>query len=95
MSAHARPVLHRSPVGERWFEFRGRTYMVSKGSDRPERDGSRYIARIRSARPGDFTVVVEGFGYMSEVHALLAKATAEGWDYLSWEDGQIDQPTGT
>lgn len=73
-----RTVIHRDGT----FAFNGDRYMVGKGSDRPERDGSRFIARVRSDEPGDWTVVAESFGYMSEVRDYIAKAECEGWTTL-------------
>ena len=54
------------------FEHEGRRYFTAKGSDRPERDGSRFIARITGDGPGDWEVVAEGFGYLSEVREYIA-----------------------
>ena len=79
---HATPVegvrIHRDGT----FMFNGERYFTSKGSDRPQRDGSRYIARVLSDAPGDWEVVAEGFGYISEVRSYLARAQREGWDRL-------------
>lgn len=60
------------------FEHNGQRYATWKGSNRPERDGSRYIARINSDTPGDWTIVAEGFGYLSEVREYIAKGELDG-----------------
>lgn len=53
------------------FTYGGERYFTRTGSDRPERDGSRYIARILSDEPGDWEIVAEGFGYLSEVRDYI------------------------
>jgi hypothetical protein len=65
------------------FEYNGERYFTAKGSDRPERDGSRYIARVRSDEPGDWEIVADDFGYLGEVREFIAKAQREGWDSLA------------
>lgn len=64
------------------FEYAGERYFTACGSDTPTRDGSRYIAVLHSDAPGDWVEVASGFGYLSEVRALVAQATAEGWGAL-------------
>lgn len=67
-------IIHRDGT----FEFCGQRYITATGSDRPQRDGSRYIARIRSDEPGDHEIVAEGFGYLSEVRDHIDQARRAG-----------------
>lgn len=64
------------------FKFNGEQYRVMQGSDRPERDGSRYIVRVLSDVPGDWEMAAECFGYLSEVRAYVDRAAREGWPRL-------------
>jgi hypothetical protein len=50
-------IIHRDGS----FTVAGKRFFTGKGSDRPERDGSCFIAEIRSDRPGDYMIIAEGF----------------------------------
>lgn len=84
MTTAKRAVIHR----DRSFTFNGRAYRVGQGSDprTTEWDGYNIVA-ILSKTPGDEATIDEGFWSMSDVRALLVKATSEGWDYLPDVDG--------
>jgi hypothetical protein len=67
------PTIHRDGT----FVYKGVKYRVGRGSDRPERDGSRFVERV-----DDLKVVAEGFGYLEEVRGWLLRAVREDWDDL-------------
>jgi len=59
------------------FEFKGVTYRVAQGSDKPTEDGSRFVERV-----SDLALIEDGFGYLSEIRAWLKKAVEEDWPTL-------------
>lgn len=72
--------LTRNPAGGWMFTYRGDRYIIMRGSDRPERDGSLYVCRLLSDAPGDWEITADGFGYLSEIRDRIDKAHREGWD---------------
>jgi hypothetical protein len=64
------------------FEYKGVRYRVSQGSDRPWKSGDRSIERIDSDEPGDWTMVADNFGYLSEIRDFIDEAIANDWPDL-------------
>lgn len=76
--------IHR----DKTFEFNGRRYEVSQGSDQRSSEWDGYtIVAVLSDDPGDYVVVEEGLYRMADVREYLARAEAEGWEYLPDVDG--------
>lgn len=89
MTQH-RIVIRRGHKGTpRWFIFQGERYIISQGSDTPTQDGSRYIAKVTGDGSGDWEIVAEGFGYMSEIQEFINRALDEGWTTLK-DDSPIE-----
>lgn len=78
-SAGRVPVIHR----DHSFEYRGRRYRVTRGSDpgTPEWDGYTIVA-VLSDTPGDEADVEASLHSMNAVRGYLSRAEAEGWPYL-------------
>lgn len=72
----------------REWEFNGRRYRVTAGSDRGSAEWDGYsIVAVLSDRPGDEADIESGFWSMADVRAYIARAVAEGWEYLGGVDG--------
>lgn len=64
------------------FEYKGVRYRVGQGSDSPQRSGDRWIDRIDSDSPGDWTTVADNFGYLIEIREFIDRAVANDWPDL-------------
>lgn len=79
------PVIHRDHT----FEYGGRRYRVSRGSDPGTRDWDGYsIVAVLSARSGDEATIEEALHTMAAVRGYIARAVREGWPYLPDVNGQ-------
>ena len=77
-------VIHR----DRTFEFNGRRYRITQGSDRGTAEWDGYsVMAVLSDLPGDEATIEDGFWTIGDVRALLRRATDEGWEYLPDVDG--------
>ncbi|SDH33879.1 hypothetical protein [Microbacterium sp. 77mftsu3.1] len=73
---------------DRTFTYRGKQYRVAQDSTRGTKEWDGYsIVAVLSCHPGHEADIQEGFWSIADVRAYLARAQAEGWEYLPDVDG--------